>query len=192
MCLHSLSFLTSVFRTVFDILLLPYQYVMSMGVWSKEDTFSIHMYGKICTFRLFRELYVCDSWNTVNKMRCAHVPVSSKLCCSFKFHRFSEFFYQHCYVNTFEARPTSHKARMLKSSVDERRLPRRRSKSYLNGNERDFWKILKKSGMDVRSWNFFYVKIQPSSKREKNFSFVRPFLIFLQFFKNRSWNFFHI
>ena len=36
------------------------------------------------------------------------------------------------------SRPTSHKARMLKSSVDERRLTTRRSTVYLNGNERDF------------------------------------------------------
>ena len=78
----------------------------------------------------------------------------------------------------------------LKSSVDERSLMTQRATLYLNVNERHFWKIVKKSGTDVRSWDFFTSKIQPSSKRKKNFSFVRPFLIFLQFFKNRSWNFF--
>ena len=58
-------------------------------------------------------------------------------------------------------RPTSNKAGMLKSSVDERRLTTRRSTVYLNRNERDFWKIVKKSGMDVRSWNFFTSRYNP-------------------------------
>ena len=60
---------------------------------------------------------------------------------------------------------------------------RQRSTLYLNGNERDFWKIVKKSGMDVRSWNFFYVKIQPSSKCEKISASYVHFWFFYNFSK---------
>jgi len=62
----------------------------------------------------------------------------------------------------------------------------------LNGNERDFCKIVKKSGMDVRSWNFFTPKIQPSSKCEKKFSSDCWKIVKKSEMGAQSWNFFHI
>ena len=51
------------------------------------------------------------------------------------FDRGTQIFNVNCGYNP---RPTSHKAGMLKSLVDERRLTTRRSTMYLNENERDF------------------------------------------------------
>ena len=66
----------------------------------------------------------------------------------------------------------------------------RRSTMYLNGNECNFWKIVKKSGMNVWSWNFFYVKIQRSSKREKKFQLRTSIFDFFTIFQKLELKFF--
>ena len=62
---------------------------------------------------------------------------------------------RHCII----PQPTSHKAGMLKSLVDKGRL--RHSTLYSNGNERNFWKIVKKIRNGRTELIFFTSRYNP-------------------------------
>jgi len=55
-----------------------------------------------------------------------------------------------------------------------------------------FLKNCKKIRNGCTELKFFHVKIQPSPKREKKFSFLRPFLIFFTIFQKLELKFFHV